>query len=146
MPTTYLIYKALHLIFMVIWCLGLFYLPRLFIYHLKSDNQQSQASFKMMETKLLRLMNIGAILTLLASFALLMSGAWSYFSKAPWLHMKFLVIIFMLIYHGFCIYYTKTFLQNRVSKSPKFFLIFSHIPTVLLIATIFLAVLKPNFH
>jgi len=91
--------KALHLIFMVTWFAGLFYLPRLFVYHTMSDDQVSRDRFKIMERKLFYgIMTPGAILTIIFGTLMLTEYAWATFGQDLWLHIKLALIIALVIY------------------------------------------------
>ena len=88
--------KALHLIFMVTWFAGLFYLPRLFVYHAMSDDKTSIERFKVMERKLFYgITTPGGLLTLIFGFWMLFDYAWSAYSETLWLQIKLLLIVFL---------------------------------------------------
>ena len=95
--------KAFHIIFMVTWFAGLFYLPRLYVYHAMSDDQVSIDRFKIMERKLFfGIMTPGAIITLVLGFWLLIDYAWAAYSSAGWLHAKLALIAVLVVYHIYC--------------------------------------------
>ena len=86
--------KALHLVFMVIWFAGLFYLPRLFVYHAMSDDQISIDRFKVMERKLFfGITTPGGVLTLLFGLGMLSLNGWSAYADSMWLHIKLILIL-----------------------------------------------------
>jgi putative membrane protein len=106
--------KALHLIFMVTWFAGLFYLPRLFVYHAMSEDKVSRDRFKIMERKLyFGIMMPGMILTLAFGLWMLMSYAWEIYSQSLWLHIKLGLLIVLVIYHLHCGKLVKDFKHSQ---------------------------------
>ena len=136
--------KALHLIAMVCWFAGLFYLPRLYVYHAMSDDEISHERFKIMERKLFfGIMTPSMIATFLFGIWLLISGAWQMYSSAGWLHVKFLCLACLLIYHYFCWQWLKDFRENKNQRDHVFYRWMNEIPVIFLLAIIILAVIKP---
>jgi putative membrane protein len=141
--------KALHLIFMVTWFAGLFYLPRLFVYHAmandeNSDDQVSNERFKIMERKLFfGIMTPGLILTLFFGIWMLLDYAWVLFSSAGWLHAKLTLIILLVVYHGVCGKWLFDFKHDRNQHSHVFYRWMNELPVLFLLAIIILAVVKP---
>ena len=136
-------YKALHLIFMVAWFAGIFYLPRLFVYHAANQSAEVDAQFKIMERRLLFFVTPFALLTLLFGLLLIHSYGAAWFKASSWLHYKLLLVTLLYIYHGYCFKLLADFKHNRNQKSPKFFRIFNELPVLVMFAIILLAVLKP---
>jgi putative membrane protein len=140
----YLWLKSLHLITMVAWFAGLFYLPRLFVYHTQVTSNEEYARFCIMERKLYAaIMTPAAIFTLTCGALMVGLLGLDTFRHMGWLHTKLSLILTLCIYHGFCRYYKIQFTQRNNQKSERFFRIFNEIPAVLLIGIILLAVLKP---
>ncbi|MCQ8127193.1 protoporphyrinogen oxidase HemJ [Methylomonas rivi] len=136
--------KALHLIFMVTWFAGLFYLPRLFVYHAMSNDEISNERFKVMERKLYYgIMTPGMILTLLFGIWMLADYAWSLYSAAGWLHAKLSLLVLMVIYHLFCGKWLLAFKHDSNQHSHVYFRWVNEVPVIFLIAIVWLAVLKP---
>tara|TARA_B100000686_G_scaffold349250_1_gene442189 strand:+ start:3079 stop:3510 length:432 start_codon:yes stop_codon:yes gene_type:complete len=139
----YLWMKSFHLIAMVAWFAGLFYLPRLFVYHVQAKSKESRATFEVMESKLLRIiMNPAMILTWifgLSMFALNLE----YLKAAGWLHAKLVLVITLSAYHMALAKYRRQLAAGQCEKSEKFFRILNEFPTVILVAAVLLAVLKP---
>lgn len=132
--------KAFHIIFMVSWFAGLFYLPRLFVYHAMSDDRVSQERFKLMERKLYYgIMAPAAILTILFGLWLL----YYYHPNALWLHAKLALVGLLVVYHLMCGKYRKDFLSDRNKHSHVYFRFFNEVPVLLLIAITILVVVKP---
>lgn len=138
-----LIIKALHIIAMVAWFAGLFYLPRLFVYHAEAQDNLSIARFKVMEKRLYYGITwpSGILTTLLGIVLLTFNG--SYYLKAGWMHAKLLLVCLLWVYHLFCGYYLKRFQGNLNNKSPVFYRIYNEVPTLFLISIVMLVVIKP---
>lgn len=133
--------KAFHIIFMVTWFAGLFYLPRLYVYHAMSDDEVSQARFKVMERKLYYgIMAPGAVLTIVFGLGML----YYYHPNAPWLHWKLFFVLLLCAYHLLCGKYRKDFLHNRNRHTHVFYRYFNEIPVFFLLAIVLLVVLKPE--
>ena len=131
--------KAFHIIFMVTWFAGLFYLPRLFVYHAMSKDKISLERFVIMEKKLFYgIMTPGGIITIILGFWLL-----DYGYSGLWLNIKLLLVLLLVIYHVYCFKYLMDFKHNRNKHSHIFFRWFNEVPVILLIAIILLVELKP---
>jgi len=132
--------KALHIVFMVTWFAGLFYLPRLFVYHALSQDTVSQERFKVMERKLFwGIMAPGAMLTI--AF-----GLWlwlGYGISGAWLHAKLALVVVLVAYHAWCGKLMLDFRAGRNARSHIWFRWFNEFPALILFATVFLVVLKP---
>ena len=136
--------KALHLIAMVCWFAGLFYLPRLYVYHAMSEDSISDERFKIMERKLLfGIMTPSMITTFVFGIWLLVAGAWAMYSSAGWLHVKLLLLLCLVIYHYFCWQWFKDFRVNQNKHNHVFYRWMNEIPVLFLVAIIILAVVKP---
>lgn len=135
--------KAFHLVFMVTWFAGLFYLPRLFVYHAAVDDSLSDERFKLMERRLLAIMTIGAALTLLFGLWLLL-GWRSDLLNAGWLQAKLALVALLLGYHHLCGRHVVRFRTNRNRHSARYFRWFNEVPGLLLLAIVVLAVVKPG--
>ena len=140
----YLLLKALHLIFMVTWFAGLFYLPRLYVYHAMSEDALSSERFKVMERKLyFGIMTPGAILTLVFGLWLLLDGAWASYSGTGWLHLKLVLILLLVAYHIWCGKLLLDFKHDRNQRAHRWFRWFNEVPVLFLVAIVLLASLKP---
>jgi len=136
--------KALHLIFMVTWFAGLFYLPRLFVYHAMSDDETSIERFKLMERKLFfGIMTPGAVLTLTFGLSMLATDAWSAWTTVLWLKIKLVLVIALLAYHAWCAKLLADFRQDRNRHGHVWYRWFNEVPVVFLVAIVLLAVLRP---
>ncbi len=139
----YLIFKSLHLIAVISWMAGLLYLPRIFVYHSETRSDQVKETFKTMEKRLfVYIMNPAMILSWLFGFILIHSiGVDSL--KEFWLLTKLILVLSLTFYHFFLFNCLKKFNIDKNNYSSKFFRIINEVPTVLLIAIIFLVVFKP---
>lgn len=137
-------FKALHLIFMVTWFAGLFYLPRLFVYHTMSDDQISIDRFKVMERKLFYgIATPGAILTILFGLGIIFSVGWKIYMSMLWFHIKLGLLIMLVIYHIYCGKLLNDFKQDRNTHTHVWYRWFNEVPVIFLIAIVLLAILRP---
>jgi len=136
--------KALHLIFMVTWFAGLFYLPRLFVYHAMSEDQPGLDRFKIMERKLFfGIMTPGAILTIGFGFWTWHAFGWSAYTGSLWLYIKMALILVLVIYHIYCGKLLLDFKHDRNRHGHIFYRWFNEFPTLILFSVIILAVVRP---
>ena len=135
--------KALHIVSLVAWFAGLFYLPRLFVYHADTSDDISLARFKIMERRLYYGITWpAALLTTMFGIALIAMYP-GYYLKAGWMHLKLGFVILLWCYHVYCGHFLKQFAQDDNKKASRFYRFFNEIPTLLLIVIVFLVVLKP---
>jgi protoporphyrinogen IX oxidase len=132
--------KAFHLIFLVTWFAGLFYLPRLFVYHAMTEDAAGNARFKVMERKLYYgIMTPGGVLTLVF-------GLWlwlGYGFNGGWLHAKLTLVAVLIAYHLWCGRLLADFKHDRNTRSHVWYRWFNEVPTVILITVVILTVVKP---
>ncbi len=138
-------FKAFHVIFMVAWFAGIFYLPRLFVNHAETSSQDVIAQLKGMEKRLLYFITPFAILTLALGLAIIYAYGNTWFVAAKWLHIKLCLVIILFAYHIYCFKLLKTFARDKNTRSGKFYRIFNEIPVLALFAVIILAYVKPTF-
>jgi protoporphyrinogen IX oxidase len=139
---TLLAVKSLHIIFMVTWFAGLFYLPRLFVYHAMSDDRISIERFKVMERKLFwGITTPGGVLTIVF-------GTWlwlGWFRDAGlWLHAKLALVTLLVAYHLWCGKLLADFREERNARGHVWFRWFNELPVLVLIAVVLLVVVKPQ--
>ena len=135
--------KVFHLFFIMSWFAGIFYLPRLFVYHAMAKDEISQERFKIMERKLFYgIMTPSAILSLIFGFWLF-SHNLEYYLKAPWMHMKLTMVFLLIIYHFACWHYMKNFKYNKNSHSHVFYRWLNEFPTIILVVVVILVVVQP---
>lgn len=136
--------KAFHIIFMVTWFCGLFYLPRLFVYHAMASDKPSIDRFKIMERKLYYgIMTPGAVLTIFTGFWMLYSYAWKLNKHAGWLHAKLFLVALLIIFHVYCGYLLKQFRLDRNKHTHVFYRWLNEFPTLILIGCVVLAIVRP---
>ena len=141
---SYLLFKSLHLIAVISWMAGLLYLPRIFVYHAETiDNEDKSNTFKIMEKKLfLYIMNPSMVLSWIFGLLLLHSIGLDSL-KEFWLIVKLTLVTSLTFYHFYLFSCLKKFSENNNTKSPKFFRYINEVPTILLIAIIFIVIFKP---
>ena len=144
---TYLLFKSIHLIAVISWMVGLLYLPRIFVYHSESiENNKSEdltSAFKVMERRLfIYIMNPAMIASWVFGVLLIHTIGMDNFSFL-WLQLKLFLVSILTIYHFFLFNCLRKFNENNNSYSPKFYRIINEIPTILLIGVIFIIVFKP---
>ncbi len=134
--------KALHVIAVIAWMAGMLYLPRLFVYHSVAEPGSKQSeTFKVMERRLLRaIINPAMIATWLLGLGLAYGGGWFGFH---WLQAKLLLVLLMSGVHGWLARLVRDFAADRNRHSQRFYRIINEVPTILMIAIVILAVVKP---
>lgn len=134
--------KAFHIIFMVTWFAGLFYLPRLFVYHAMSDDKISNDRFKIMERKLFfGIMTPGAVITIaLGLWMILKVGLSAY---GGWLHVKLALVAVLIAYHIYCGKLLIDFKNDRNQHNHVFYRWLNEFPVLIIIPVVILAVVRP---
>ena len=132
--------KAFHIVFVVTWFAGIFYLPRLFIYHAAATDALSIERFQTMEQRLFGIMTIGATLTVLFGISLLIVTPG--FLQAGWLHAKLALVLVLIAYHAWCYRLMRDLRAGR-KRSSTWYRVFNEVPALLLIAIVILVVVKP---
>lgn len=141
--TLYLWLKAIHIIAVVCWFAGIFYLPRLFIYHAATEDQVGRERFKIMERKLYRaIMNPSMIVTLILGIWML-ALRWQTYSTHVWLWVKVVLVIGLIGYHHYCLKIMKAYANDQTLHSDRFLRVFNEIPVLILLPVVILVVLKP---
>jgi len=134
--------KAFHIFFVVCWFAGIFYLPRLMVNHVTTDNEAVKERLAIMERKLFRFITPFAVLTVL--FGLwLMAANWDYYLGAAWMWLKLALVGVLLVYHGVCGYYVKRLRDGLPVPGHVFFRVFNEFPVLLLLAIVILVELQP---
>lgn len=140
----YLWIKSLHLIFMVTWFAGLFYLPRLFVYHASAEDQLSIDRFKIMERKLFHgIMTPGAALTIFFGIWLAVLNGGNWISETAWFHYKLGLIAVLIAYHVYLGRIVNRFRDDANTRGHVFYRWINEFPVLILIAVVLLAVVKP---
>ncbi len=133
--------KAWHVIFMVTWFAGLFYLPRLFVYHASASDAAGIERFRVMEARLFAIMTIGAILT--AVFGVWLLARNPALLETGWLRAKLALVLLLVVYHVWCGRLVRTLATGKSAHSARWYRWFNEIPSLLLIGIVLLAVARP---
>ena len=134
--------KSLHIIFVVTWFAGLFYIPRLFVYHsTKEIGSDSSETFKVMESKLLKIIGNPSLVFVWISGLVLLS----YKGLEVWLVLKMFLVMGMTLFHLYLNFLRKSFENDANMKSEKFLRVINELPTILLLIIVVLVVFQPKF-
>lgn len=133
--------KAFHIIGVVTWFAGLFYLPRLFVYHAEASEGPVRERLRVMERRLLMMTHIGAVFAI--GFGIATLGAETFYLQAVWLHVKLALVLLLVVYHGLLVKLVGDFARDRCRWRPRTLRWFNEIPGLLLLAIVVLAVVKP---
>jgi putative membrane protein len=138
--------KAFHVVSVISWFAALLYLPRLFVYHAQIqgasiDDPVGNARFKIMELKLFKLMTLAAVMAIAFGVSLLVVVP--QYLLMRWLHVKLLLVLLLVSYHGACFALLQHFANDRNSRSERWYRVFNEIPALLLIGIVILVVVKP---
>lgn len=136
-------FKALHIFFMLAWMAGLFYLPRLFVYHATTSSQVVKEEFKVMERRLWYFVTPFALLTLVFGIALIVSYGGTWFKMSGWLHIKILLLVAIYGYHFYLFTLMKQFARDENTHTPRFYRILNEAPVLIILAIVCLAIIKP---
>jgi putative membrane protein len=133
--------KAWHVVFMVTWFAGLFYLPRLFVYHASATDAPGIERFRVMESRLFAIMSIGAVLTVV-------TGAWllarnPVLLETGWLRAKLALVVLLVGYHAWTWRLLRDFAAAQNRRSARWYRWFNEVPSLLLIGIVLLAVARP---
>jgi protoporphyrinogen IX oxidase len=133
--------KAFHVIFVVAWFAGLFYLPRLFVYHVDARDQVGHERFCVMERRLYGITTIGMLGTWI--FGLWLLWLAPAFLQMGWLHAKLALVLALSGYHGWLKTRVRAFSQQRNDKSARYYRIANEVPALALVAIVVLVIVKP---
>ena len=138
----YLWLKALHIIAVISWMAGMLYLPRLFVYHAAATpGSESSETFKVMERRLLKFIMMPAMIAAwILGLVLALQGGWF---ASGWFHAKLVLVFAMTVMHGLLSHWVAEFAHDRNRHSQKFYRIINEIPTILLIGSVIVVVVKP---
>jgi putative membrane protein len=134
--------KAWHVIFMVTWFAGLFYLPRLFVYHAATADSAGIERFRVMERRLFAIMTIGAALT--ALFGIWLLAANPALLHAGWMRAKLALVALLIVYHAWNWRLLREFAAGRNTRSARWYRWFNEVPSLLLIGIVLLVVVRPS--
>ena len=135
--------KALHIIGVVCWFAGIFYLPRWFVYHVSATDSISRERFQVMESKLYRIIMNPSMIIALVFGVWAFVETWSVYSGTVWVWLKIAGVVALIGYHHYCGKLIRLFHAGENPHPEKFFRIFNEIPVLLLILIVVLVVVKP---
>lgn len=138
----YLWVKAFHVIFMVAWFAGMFYIWRLFVYHMENPHQEVKAQLAIMEKRLYKIIMMPAMLITVILGLVMLVWRWEIFLQVKWIWIKILVVLVLLYWHFLAYYYIRQFDKGKTYPSRQF-RIMNEVPTLILIVAVVLAILKP---
>ena len=133
--------KAFHVVFVVTWFAGLFYLPRLFVYHCAASDAPGRARFIIMERRLFFIMTLGALLTVLFGLAMIVQAP--QYLQLGWLRAKLLLVAGLVVYHAWCYQLMLQLRAGARAHSQGWYRLFNEVPVLFLVAIVVLAVVKP---
>jgi putative membrane protein len=134
--------RALHIIFVVCWFAGLFYLPRIFVYYAASEHPQTRAQLAVMSRRLYRFVTPFMVLTIVFGLGLIATNS-DYYLSATWLWLKLAGVACLVVYHVVCGRYVKAINADSDNHSHVFYRFFNEVPVLFLFAIVILVVLKP---
>jgi putative membrane protein len=134
--------KALHVVAVVTWFAGLFYLPRLYVYHAQATDLISTQRFEIMERRLFAIMTIGAAASIFLGALMLLESPG--YLQMMWLKVKLLFVALVIAYHAYCYKLMRDFAAQRNTRSSRWYRAFNELPSLLLIVIVILAVVKPG--
>ena len=134
--------KAFHIIFVVCWFAGLFYLPRIFVYYAASEHPQTREQLAIMARRLYRFVTPFMFIAIALGLAM-MSTNWSYYLQAKWMWVKLAGVAFLVVYHFQCGRYVTRINANQDTHTHVFYRFFNEVPVIFLFLIVILAVLKP---
>ena len=141
--------KAFHIMAVITWFAGLFYLPRLFVYHtmaISEGDTVGSERFKIMERKLYRgIMNPSMIVALSLGVWMLVDRWSSYFHNATWMHIKLTLIVLLIGYHHMCGAFVKKFAADANTRTHRFYRVFNELPVFVMVPVVILVILKQPY-
>ena len=136
-------YKTFHVISVISWMAAMFYLPRIFVYHTKTEKgSEMDKTFQLMEKRLLRIIMTPAMLSTYI-FGLLTAYVYGLVALGIWFHIKMLAVLGLTIMHGLCAKWVKDFAKGENKHSENFYRIANEIPTILMILAVIMVIVKP---
>jgi len=135
--------KAFHVIAVVCWFAGLFYLPRLFVYHVEARDEAGRERFIIMERKLYRGIMLPSMIATVVLGGWLLADGWSFYATQGWMHAKLTLAALLIAYHHACGIYRVQLAENRCRRGSRFFRVFNELPVLILVGIVVLVVVKP---
>jgi len=138
------LFLALHIIFIITWFAGTFYLPRLFVYHAMTAEQVGKDRFSIMETKLFWFTTISVILATMMGL-MLTTYRPEYFWRSGWFHVKLTLVCLLYLYHVYCYRLIQDFKSDKQPRSHIWYRWFNEVPVLPLFIIVFLVIYQPMF-
>ncbi|MFK4753668.1 protoporphyrinogen oxidase HemJ [Oceanobacter antarcticus] len=135
--------KAFHIIAVITWFAGIFYLPRLYVYHAAADDTASRERFKIMERKLYRGIMWPSMVVVIVLGIWLISFNPDYYLNSGWMHVKLMLVALLVGYHLYCGKLNQMFNNDQNHRSHVWYRWFNELPVVILIAVVILVVVRP---
>lgn len=135
--------KAFHVIAVICWFAGLFYLPRLFVYHADTNDEKSHDRFVIMERKLYRGIMTPSMIATLGLGIWLLIESWPAWRGQGWLHAKLALVVLLVAYHHACGVYRVQLAEQRCRRGSRFFRVFNELPVLALFGIVILVIVKP---
>ncbi|RYE06162.1 MAG: protoporphyrinogen oxidase HemJ [Rickettsiaceae bacterium] len=143
MADYYLWFKALHIISIICWMAGIFYLPRLYVYHTRAQcGSELDITFQTMEYKLLKFVMNPAMISSYV-FGIINASIYGFSALGVWFHVKMLAVIGLTIFHMLLAKWRKDFVVGNNKHGEKFYRIANEVPTILMVMAVFMVVIKP---
>ena len=143
MDNGYLWLKTFHIVFMVSWYAGLFYLPRLFVHHAMSEDAATRERLEIMERKLYYFVTPWALLTVILGLWMLAYFPLESLKSMGWVHAKIALVVLLLVFHFWCGHLVKAFKGGANPHSHVWFRWFNEVPLIFLVIVVILVVFKP---
>jgi putative membrane protein len=134
--------KSLHIIAVICWFAGIFYLPRIMVYYASSEHEETRRQLAFMAGKLYRFVTPIAFIAIALGLALISTNM-DYYLSATWLWLKLILVVMLVIYHGYCGRLVKALASGNDQHTHVYFRLFNEIPVIFLVLIVLLAVLRP---
>ena len=134
--------KAFHIIFVICWFAGIFYLPRIFVYYAASEHLVVRAQLAVMARRLYRFVTPFMVIAIALGLAMIAQNP-DYYLQAKWMWFKLGGVAVLVVYLLLCGRYVRAINDNRNKRGHVFYRFFNEVPVLFLFAIVLLAILKP---
>jgi putative membrane protein len=134
--------KALHIIAVICWFAGIFYLPRIMVYYAASEHEETRRQLAVMAGKLYRFVTPIAVIAIALGLALVIANP-DYYLSATWLWLKLILVVALIAYHAYCGRLVQALANDKDEHTHVYFRVFNEVPVIFLVFIVLLAVLKP---
>lgn len=135
--------KAFHIIAVITWFAGIFYLPRLYVYHAMAEDEPSKERFKVMERKLYKGIMWPSMIVVVALGLWMLIDGWDYYKQFGWMHAKLLLVAILIGYHLYCGKLNQIFLNDQNQRGHVWYRWFNEVPVLILVAVVILVIVRP---